>query len=51
MGKHCLDARVLVGMKSGGAQRRRGEAGLGEGWPLSLSTKTLPLLPDTKKLG
>lgn len=50
MGKHCLDARVLVGMKSGGAQRQQGEVGLGEGWPLSLGMKTLLLLPDTKRL-
>jgi len=31
--------------------RQRGEAGLGEGWPLSLGTKPLPLLPDTKRPG
>lgn len=29
MGKHCLDARVLVGTKSGRAQRPQAEAGLG----------------------
>lgn len=44
------DVRVPVGRKLGAAQRQQGEMEMSEAWPLSLSTNSLPVLPDTKRL-